>query len=226
MAIAGSILVSLLVASGGAAGAWVAGRLAVAFVGPTAKVVLDFLRYIGDSEYRSELQEALCQDLRQKLRTAPPDGDVYLLGHSLGSVILVDALTNSPPDFGRRRVFLVTGGSPIRRWFTRYFRGLLFPSTPTACTWNLAQAARVIRWVNVYRAADPIGASLGFVPPCPGVDRDTHESLPWYKAHLNYWGSSQVLAIVAEELQSSARSQELDEVGGNAHRHSCQATRT
>lgn len=108
-------------------------------------------------------------EIQARIReTVDQGGRVILAGHSQGSVIAAAVLA-SLPDHVTRRTALVTYGSPIGRFYRRYF--------PEAFDSGLVKRLAVkvgpgstpdgpLCWINFYRLTDPIGsrAFLGDEP--------------------------------------------------------------
>ncbi len=208
----GALVVSVV------AGAWAFVALAERIAPFPIEVSLDVLRYVGDHRYRLKLLEDLGATLNMVglppatregsgLPAAPIgssgkdvlDGNrsrLYLLGHSLGSVIIVDYLLHRDDHLPDRGVILVTGGSPIWQFFQTFFPGQFFPSDPLALAARLARRVRPFIWVNVYRPWDPIGRALGLNGLDFATDINTEENIPWPLAHLDYWSDGTILAKV------------------------------
>ncbi|TDD03150.1 hypothetical protein E1292_21625 [Nonomuraea deserti] len=129
-------------------------------------------------------------------RLAATDRDtVVLSGHSQGSVIAAALVLQLDPD-ARRRVRLLTHGSPLRRlyaaFFPAYFAGHGLPALRDAVAWR-----------NLYRLSDPIGGpAFRRVDPLAAepdrgntVDRfcwdplrpAPGEPLPEARWHSGYW---------------------------------------
>jgi len=109
-----------------------------------AWVFRDVAAYLDDEQLRKSVLDAVKE-------TLPPDGDVVLVSHSLGTVVAMDLLTELPP--GLRVGLLVTAGSPLGMDSVQ--RRLLAggPRRPD-----------VGRWTNVWAAADAV--AIG----CPLAD--------------------------------------------------------
>ncbi|MFE3935150.1 hypothetical protein ACFXPJ_15525, partial [Streptomyces goshikiensis] len=89
--------------------------------------------------------------------TGRTGGRLVISGHSQGSVLAAAAVWQLPPG-ARRRVALLTYGSPLGRlygrWFPAYFgRGPL-----------TALHGEVDCWRNLWRATDPIGGPVRLAP--------------------------------------------------------------
>jgi hypothetical protein len=126
-------------------------------IGAVAKLLADVVRYIGLPNYRKKLFETLSATI-QKLDLGN-DSDFLLLTHSLGSVIAVDYLLSHSQDIAKARsVTLVTMGSPLGRYFARFFPGF-YPSPDAFCD-SLNRRIKNFRWINIYRRNDPIGGRL------------------------------------------------------------------
>ncbi|MEV7616223.1 hypothetical protein [Streptomyces sp. NPDC089799] len=107
--------------------------------------------------------------------TARTGGHLVLSGHSQGSVLAAAAVWQLPPAV-RRRVALLTHGSPLARLYGRWFPAYFGPA-------DLAALHREVDcWRNLWRATDPIGGPVlsgtgergrgpGEGPAREGVDR-------------------------------------------------------
>ncbi|KAA3608617.1 MAG: hypothetical protein DWQ01_10960 [Planctomycetota bacterium] len=175
---------------------------AIHFVRPGFKVILDVVRYTGDQEYRDKLQQALAEDLSLKLENLEPGEPVYLLGHSLGSVLLVDLLVNDENLIWDRPIALVTGGSPIRRWFQRFFSESYFPSTSGTLVAALQKRHSELCWANVYRPQDPIGTSLDLSRHEGCEDCSTGQRHSVLRAHGDYWSDPDVARKAIEVVRN------------------------
>ncbi|MFQ6852445.1 hypothetical protein AAIB46_16300 [Streptomyces sp. 35M1] len=94
-----------------------------------------------------------------------PRGRLVISGHSQGSVLAASAVWQLP-DATRRRVALLTYGSPLERLYGRWFPAY-FGAGPL-----LGLHRSVHCWRNLWRATDPIGGPVRIgADPDPGVDR-------------------------------------------------------
>ncbi|MFI5670435.1 hypothetical protein [Streptomyces sp. NPDC051704] len=100
--------------------------------------------------------------------TGRTGGRLVISGHSQGSVLAAAAVWQLPPQV-RRRVALLTYGSPLRRLYGRWFPAYFGPG-PLA-----ALHADVDCWRNLWRATDPIG---GPVLPHPAETSPTTVPAP------------------------------------------------
>ncbi|MEU9147961.1 hypothetical protein [Streptomyces sp. NPDC048349] len=92
--------------------------------------------------------------------TGRTDGRLVISGHSQGSVLAAAAVWQLPPPV-RRRVALLTYGSPLGRLYGRWFPAY-FGSGPLTALHD-----EVDCWRNLWRATDPIGG-----PVLPGTPQD------------------------------------------------------
>lgn len=171
------------------------GRVGRAWLGP-AKVLLDIALYVGSPVYRTAIQDHLSRivaAISDRSTTA-----IWVVAHSLGSVIALDSLVNSPAWQSSDRVRLVTLGSPIRRFFFRFFPGASFEPRIDAAACTVARRVGEFTWLNAYRRFDYVGKSLrlsGY-----GLDLPTGQNWP---AHANYWADARVAHIVFSALPHS-----------------------
>ncbi|MFF4369719.1 hypothetical protein [Streptomyces sp. NPDC001594] len=86
--------------------------------------------------------------------TARTGGRLVISGHSQGSVLAAAAVWQLPPGT-RRRVALLTYGSPLARLYGRWFPAYFGPRPLAALHRDLDC------WRNLWRATDPIGGPVG-----------------------------------------------------------------
>ncbi|MFJ4787197.1 hypothetical protein [Streptomyces sp. NPDC088794] len=97
--------------------------------------------------------------------TRATGGRLVLSGHSQGSVLAAAAAWQLKPAV-RKRVALLTYGSPLERLYGRWFPAHFGPAA-------LGSLHRDVDcWRNLYRLTDPIGGPVGLPGDCgPAVDR-------------------------------------------------------
>jgi hypothetical protein len=160
------------------------------------KLARDIFNYIGDVHQRASIQEGLSG----LVETLPRGAHVILVGHSLGSVIALDSLCNSSVWAEFAGVSFVTCGSPIFRFFQRFFPGLYFPRDAVDCIARIQSRSQVVRWLNVFRSGllrgDPVGQAL-FSRGGSGTDLPVYQKTRiLMRAHVDYWGDSEVIELV------------------------------
>ncbi|MEU6127311.1 hypothetical protein, partial [Streptomyces sp. NPDC047123] len=97
--------------------------------------------------------------------TSATGGRLVLSGHSQGSVLAAAAAWQLRPSV-RRRVALLTYGSPLERLYGRWFPAHFGPAALTSLH------REVDCWRNLYRTTDPIGGPIDLRGACgPQVDR-------------------------------------------------------
>lgn len=170
--------------------------------GHVLKILLDILLYAGDGKFRLETHAALERTIATA-RERSSDQYFVIVAHSLGSVIALESLLTFPRWNDRDKVLLVTMGSPIRRFFQRFFPDYLFPGTPSQAATLVAARLLEYRWVNVYRPFDQIGTSLCFSPECAARDRSTGQWNVLLSAHVGYWNDPKVISSLEETLASA-----------------------
>jgi hypothetical protein len=87
------------------------------------KVLLDIVRYVGEPRYREKMLIKLEGFIRDKQASSD---SLVIVGHSLGSVIALDYLRNWSEADTNRRIWLITLGSPYRRFFLSWLPGIFF----------------------------------------------------------------------------------------------------
>ncbi|MEW9550824.1 hypothetical protein [Nonomuraea sp. NPDC050783] len=133
-------------------------------------------------------------------RLARTDRDqVIVSGHSQGCVIAAALVLQLRPEL-RRRVALLTHGSPLRRLYTAFFPAWFGRE-------GLAAVRTAVPWYNLYRLSDPIGGPIfrredpfaagGAHRPAGGDPLDRFcwdprrpapgEPLPEIRWHSDYW---------------------------------------
>jgi hypothetical protein len=85
--------------------------------------------------------------------TRATGGRLVISGHSQGSVLAAAAAWQLPPS-ARRRVALLTYGSPLERLYGRWFPAHFGPAALASLHED------VDRWRNLYRLTDPIGGPM------------------------------------------------------------------
>ncbi|MFF0021774.1 hypothetical protein ACWERY_06995 [Streptomyces sp. NPDC004082] len=98
--------------------------------------------------------------------TRATGGRLVISGHSQGSVLAAAAAWQLKPAV-RRRVALLTYGSPLERLYGRWFPAHFGPAALTSLH------REVDCWRNLYRPTDPIGGPVRLPGDCgPQVDRE------------------------------------------------------
>ncbi|MFS8199861.1 hypothetical protein ACLVWQ_14380 [Streptomyces sp. CWNU-52B] len=101
--------------------------------------------------------------------TRATGGRLVLSGHSQGSVLAAAAAWQLKPSV-RKRVALLTYGSPLERLYGRWFPAHFGPAALSSLHED------VDCWRNLYRATDPIGGPMRLPGDCgPQVDREVLE---------------------------------------------------
>ncbi|MFE7074318.1 hypothetical protein ACFU96_29930 [Streptomyces sp. NPDC057620] len=101
--------------------------------------------------------------------TRATGGRLVLSGHSQGSVLAAAAAWQLEPSV-RKRVALLTYGSPLERLYGRWFPAHFGPEALSGLHRD------VDCWRNLYRATDPIGGPMRLPGDCgPEVDREALE---------------------------------------------------
>ncbi|MCX4703044.1 hypothetical protein [Streptomyces sp. NBC_01373] len=103
---------------------------------------------------------------RMETWTRATAGRLVISGHSQGSVLAAAAAWQLTPSV-RKRVGLLTYGSPLERLYGRWFPAHFGPAALSALHHD------VDCWRNLHRPTDPIGGPVGLTGDCgPEVDRE------------------------------------------------------
>ena len=173
------------------------------WIGGPLKVILDIVRYMGSPDYRTTLQRHFDEALEKKLGAGGDGGRrVLLLAHSLGSVIALDSLVNSPAWTTSDNVVLVTLGCPVRRSFIRFFPRYLFPASVEASARLVASRLRRFSWINIHRPWDYVGGDLGLGREGLGADVSTGQVRKVFSSHSDYWEDAIVIGTLERQLQT------------------------
>ena len=171
--------------------------VAAAVGAPVLKILLDIFRYATSPAYRNRVQalvdEAIGADDASERRTT------ILIAHSLGSVIAVDSLLNSAAWTRDDRVVLVTLGSPLKRFFFRFFPNLYVPPDADRCAAQVAQRIGAFLWVNCYRPCDYVGTAIGLSATKYSRDVSTGQT-GRRPIHTGYWTDMRVRDLVAASI--------------------------
>lgn len=165
---------------------------------PIYKVLADIVLYLGDPSYHVELANCVTSSVVTSLHRGAKS--LVFITHSLGTVICVDVLRRFGRELQLPPTTLITGGSPLRRFFHRFFPKS-YPAPVTLYS-QLRSEMQFLRWINVYRPRDPVGAALG-LPAAWDVSTKQRHSIA--KAHLGYWSDEIVYATLTAALASEAK---------------------
>jgi hypothetical protein len=159
------------------------------------RTLLDVTLYVSSHQYRARLREAFARIIE----SYPECPHVWLVTHSLGSVIALDSLMSDVVWKPRHSVVLMTCGSPLRRLLTRYYADLFFPADLTRAAGVIASRLTSFRWLNVYRPLDYIGKRLHY-----GKRSDESIVWTWWPWHTGYWSDRKAVTAVVRLLDSSS----------------------
>ncbi len=139
------------------------------------KLIAEVLLWLGDPLYRKRLRLALSSAIRDIARE---DEDLLLIGHSLGTVLLVDVLIAEVirgRHFATNRIRLVTFGSPLKRLMSKCFLEI-FPK-PSVIVDALIEAHSDFCWINAYRPWDFVSRDLDLKAKPQSTDLSTMQGL-------------------------------------------------
>jgi hypothetical protein len=174
--------------------------ITVRTIAPSLKVLLDIFRYIGITTYREKIQLHLNGLIREHFAVDRASRPMFILSHSLGTVIALHSLLSSEEWNKNARVTLITLGSPIRRFFMRYFPGLFFPASITTAAAIVAARVGRFRWINCYRPLDQVGTALGLGDLPYTRDISTNQWDRIWDAHPDYWGDDRVAHVIGRAI--------------------------
>lgn len=163
------------------------------------KVLGDIFHYATDAAYRKRiLQYFRAEVVRTMKKGRGGSPTIIIASHSLGTVIALDFLWNCGDIISDFRLTWLTGGSPIKRFFQRFFPNLFFPESINDCAIGLAKRfPKGFSWHNFYRPLDYIGSKLG-LPNAEGCSEN--RVFRWFRLHTNYWGDKVVAKIMPQCL--------------------------
>jgi len=164
--------------------------IVVRFAAYMTKAIGDIFHYVANPESRDQIQNYVHHILDGADEWK---GEVIISAHSLGSVIAMDYLWNRA-SWPKARVTLLTGGSPLARFFFRYLPGLFFPGDAAACALGLEKKFARFRWFNFYRWFDYVGQRVG-LPKIEGFGE--YRFLNPFSLHRGYWGDRRVHRLVS-----------------------------
>ncbi|MDK3256604.1 hypothetical protein [Blastococcus capsensis] len=141
-------------------------------------------RYIDNDGLRGAI-------LRRVLEALPAEGDLVLVGHSLGSVVAIDLLDHLPPSLRVRR--LVTLGSPAGSTFIHEKCERLLKRFPYGL---------VEDWANVYGRGDVVTAGRGLAGTFPAAQDFVVAVGPRHYAKA-YFHHPSVRTLVGEAMYGS-----------------------
>jgi hypothetical protein len=174
--------------------------ITVRIFAPSLKVLLDIFRYIGGATYREKIQLHLNGVIRGLSAVDGAPRPVFIVSHSLGTVIALHSLLSSKEWNADARISLITLGSPIRRFFMRFFPGLFFPASIMPAATAVAARVRDFRWINCYRPLDQVGAALGLNCLAYARDISTNQWERIWDAHPNYWNDDHVAHVITRAI--------------------------
>lgn len=194
--------------------------ITVRTIAPSLKVLLDIFRYIGSSTYREKIQLHLNGVICERFAVGAAPRPTFIVSHSLGTVIALHSLLSSEEWDEDARITLITLGSPIRRFFMRFFPGLFFPASIATAAAEVAARVGRFRWINCYRPLDQVGAALGFSGIPYARDISTNQWGRIWDAHPDYWSDDRVARVIwSAILETPMHSADALECEPLARRH-------
>lgn len=175
-------------------------------IGDVVKAMLDLVNYIGDPDYRERLRKFVSDQLSAN-GISLSGAEIIIASHSLGTIIALDSLLRFNLWKDVKSVTLLTGGSPLRRFFIRLFPAYIFPASIDALCHKLTGRIPRFRWLNTYRMWDYVGTRLHL--PRAGNLREIR-MLQWWKlraSHLNYWSDKAIYQNVTATLTDMSSGQ-------------------
>jgi len=201
-------------------------KLLVQYVGDVAIYVAPY-RVDGFFQLRSQIKDCVHRTAQaiyaqQRADGSGPEYDqVFVVGHSLGSVVVYDVLNRlinddeadgRTLDVARRTPLLLTFGSPldkiaflfaVQRQHTDEAREAL-----AATVQPLIQnyAFRPERWINIYSPWDVVSGHLGFYDPPGSTDPrrvcniDDPDATTLLAAHVEYWNNPLLFTTLCDAV--------------------------
>ena len=162
-----------------------------AVLGPS-RFLNDMAYYLGSPEHRDRAQIRLKAELGQVARSV----SVLVVGaHGYGSVLAVDTLRRFGLPKGIDTLVLITCGSPLKRFLSRFFPAA-YPE-PSYLSAMLHRKNPGFEWFNLYRPRDPVGADLELEP---GNDISTGQARQILTAHTGYFEDPVALDLLSTRV--------------------------
>ena len=160
-----------------------------------------FFRFKSREPRRDRINARLIKLLDQFVKPQQFD-DVIFVAHSQGSVIAYEYLLKHEAKYqglGNARLWLLTFGSPLGTIYQTYFDDYAKPYPVPHGT-----AARLRRWINIYRVDDYIGGRIEAPPGLSVVNRIME---PGPHMHTNYWTENKIAEALDEMIQQRSKPQ-------------------
>lgn len=161
------------------------------------KVTLDIFLYISNNRYRQGIQDYINSELEKECTLE--DKEVVIVSHSFGTLIIVDALINGKELKTAASIRLITMGSPLNKFFNRYFPSLF---STTQLFQKLSYLYRNnFSWINIFRPNDPVGTSLN-TEGITDINTAQYEK-KFVFAHVSYWNDAKVVDLIKTQLNNT-----------------------
>lgn len=160
------------------------------FMGPFSNFIRDVSFYL---QHGATMRDFIGAQLRQH----SGDGEVVVLGHSLGGIAAVDLLADPTSSSGPDKLrvdWLVTVGSQAPYLYLLDSLASLSPKTPDVQPFQ--------PWLNIYNTQDLLSFCAQEVfPACTHIhDEALHADVPFPASHSAYWGQDGLYTILRRYL--------------------------
>lgn len=176
------------------------GSILITYMATTLGTIFDLLGdvayYVAHENLRSQNIERM-SGLINLIAESAPAASVLVVGHSLGSVLVSQALAHLSSGYaGTGRTVLVTMGSPLK------LMSSVFPDhiqSPDSLLDIYESSGLQSRWINLWRTKDHIGRALNPAPRKSFIERSLGPG-----GHAHYWSDERVWATIAQMIRDLA----------------------
>lgn len=166
--------------------------------GPILKIFLDIFRYVSEEEYRNNILRTCDEILGECFQRK--NANIIIVSHSLGTVIMTDYLLNYNNRQVLNQLTFITMGSPLKRFFFRFFPNLCFPSSAESTFNILCKQYQSFRWINIYRPFDQVGAKINLPNTAYTSEINSKQFKGYFGSHINYFSDPLIRDILIDAL--------------------------
>jgi pimeloyl-ACP methyl ester carboxylesterase len=160
-------------------------------IGPAAEFATGWLGQLAQADRYMNNEGLRGAILRRVLEQLPVEGEIVLVGHSLGSLVAIDLLDHLPTELHVRR--LITIGSPAGSSFVHEKSDRLLKRFPYG---------KVGDWANLYGRADHVTTGRGLAGTFPAA-QDYLVAIGMCHDAKAYLQHASVALLIGEAVQGS-----------------------